>query len=159
VQRGTLELAVLVVALAVLLGVIVYPSRGGSALSPQRADWTLTPGVANPGVTQASIGETICSQGWTRTIRPPSSYTGELKVEQMEAYGRRGTTSDYQEDHLISLELGGDPTDPRNLWPEPVERAREVDQTENELNAAVCSGRMSLEEAQARESALKHTEG
>ena len=31
--------------------------------------------------------------------------------------------SDYQEDHLISLELGGNPTDPRNLWPEPYPRA------------------------------------
>jgi hypothetical protein len=25
----------------------------------------------------------------------------------------------YEEDHLISLEDGGNPTDPRNLWPEP----------------------------------------
>jgi hypothetical protein len=25
----------------------------------------------------------------------------------------------YEEDHLISLEDGGDPTDPKNLWPEP----------------------------------------
>jgi hypothetical protein len=74
-------------------------------------------------------------------------------------YGLVGETSAFQEDHLVSLELGGHPTDPRNLWPEPIERAREVDQVENELNDAVCSGRMSLEEAQQRESALKHTEG
>jgi hypothetical protein len=25
----------------------------------------------------------------------------------------------YEEDHLVSLENGGNPTDPRNLWPEP----------------------------------------
>jgi hypothetical protein len=25
----------------------------------------------------------------------------------------------YEEDHLIPLEDGGGPTDPRNLWPEP----------------------------------------
>jgi hypothetical protein len=25
----------------------------------------------------------------------------------------------YEENHLISLEDGGDPMDPRNLWPEP----------------------------------------
>jgi len=25
----------------------------------------------------------------------------------------------YEEDHLISLENGGDPKDPKNLWPEP----------------------------------------
>lgn len=155
----SLEQAVLITALAVLLGVILYPGSGAPALSPGRASWRLTPGVANPDVTQESIAETICTEGWTRTIRPPSSYTGELKVEQMKAYGRRGSPSDYQEDHLISLELGGDPADPRNLWPEPIARAEEVDQLENELNDAVCSGRMSLEEAQRRESAVKHTQG
>src|SRR5262249_55965758 len=65
----------------------------------------------------------------------------------------------YQEDHLISLELGGDPTDPRNLWPEPYPRAAEVDRIENELNAKVCDGRLTLAEAQRQESALKHAGG
>ena len=64
-----------------------------------------------------------------------------------------------QEDHLISLELGGHPTDPRNLWPEPYPRASDVDREENRLNDLVCSGEISLAEAQRRESAMKHTEG
>ena len=118
-----------------------------------------TPGVVNPEVTQADIGQTICVQGWTRTIRPATSYTAELKVRQMREYGVGGSPADYQEDHLISLELGGHPTDPRNLWPEPIERARKVDETENELNRKVCSGELSLAEAQRKESALKHTDG
>ena len=66
----------------------------------------------------------------------------------MAAYGLTGSPSDYQEDHLISLELGGHPTDPRNLWPEPYPRAAEVDQIENELNDKVCSGELTLAEAQ-----------
>ena len=70
-----------------------------------------------------------------------------------------GSLSDYQEDHLISLELGGHPTDPRNLWPEPYPRASEVDSIENELNAKVCARELSLEEAQRKESNLKHTDG
>ena len=41
-------------------------------------------------------------------------------------YGETGSTSDYQEDHFISLELGGAPRDARNLWPEPQPRARAV---------------------------------
>ena len=53
----------------------------------------------------------------------------------MREYGVGGDPSDYQEDHLISLELGGHPTDPRNLWPEPHPHATEVDRIENELNA------------------------
>jgi len=60
---------------------------------------------------------------------------------------------------LISLELGGHPTDPRNLWPEPYPRASDVDSIENDLNAKVCSGRLSLEAAQLQESELKHNDG
>src|SRR5205814_8977327 len=110
-------------------------------------------------VTQATIRSTICKRGWTRTIRPPASYTGDLKMRQMRRYARAGSPHEYQEDHLISLELGGDPTDQRNLWPEPYPRAAEVDQMENELNAAVCSGRLSLRGAQEQESELKHAHG
>jgi hypothetical protein len=123
------------------------------------ADPARTPGVINPDVAQATIGSTICVSGWTRTIRPPTDYTNELKRKQMREYGVSGPLSDFQEDHLISLELGGHPTDPRNLWPEPYPRASEVDRIENELNAQVCAGTLSLREAQERESTLKHTDG
>jgi hypothetical protein len=151
---------VLLAALALAL-LLVLPRLRSRAppLSPARASWTLTPGVLNPAVTQATIGSTICKHGWTRTIRPPSSYTSELKLEQMRSYRRAGDPHDYQEDHLISLELGGHPTDRRNLWPEPLPHAYEVDQVENELNEQVCSGRLTLAEAQRRESLLKHTTG
>ena len=74
-------------------------------------------------------------------------------------YRLRGPPSAFQEDHLISLELGGNPTDPRNLWPEPYPRAAAVDQIENELNHRVCTGSLTLAEAQRRESALKHASG
>lgn len=123
------------------------------------ASWTRTPGVLNPDVRQETIKQTICIQGWTRTVRPPTDYTSELKVRQMRAYGLTGAPAGYQEDHLISLELGGHPTDPRNLWPEPRPHAEEVDRVENELNRLVCSGRITLTEAQRRESSLKHTSG
>jgi hypothetical protein len=110
-------------------------------------------------VTQANIRSTICRHGWTSTIRPPSSYTDDLKRKQMRQYGETGSLSDYQEDHLISLELGGNPTDPRNLWPEPYPRAANVDQIENDLNAKVCSGALTLADAQLQESTLKHKHG
>jgi hypothetical protein len=147
----------LALAAAVVLAVLAWPRGGG--LSAARADWTLTPGVLNPDVTETTIADTICKHGWTSTIRPPSEYTTQLKREQMRDYGRTGSLSGFQEDHLISLELGGHPTDPRNLWPQPYPRASKVDQEENRLNDLVCSGRISLTQAQQRESALKHTEG
>jgi hypothetical protein len=153
------RLDVVLVLAALFLLVFVLSRPRAPALSPQRASWTLTPGVANPAVTQATIATTVCKSGWTRTIRPPVEYTNGLKREQMRSYHRPGGMSGYQEDHLISLELGGDPTDPRNLWPEPYPRAKEMDGIENDLNAHVCSGKLTLAEAQRRESRLKHTAG
>jgi hypothetical protein len=153
--------ALALVAAAVAIALLVALLRMGTGEHSPRvtASWTLTPGVLNPDVRQETIGQTICVSGWTRTIRPPTSYTAELKVEQMREYGHGGSPSDYQEDHLISLELGGHPTDRRNLWPEPRPHAEEVDRIENQLNQAVCSGRLTLAEAQLKESAIKHRSG
>lgn len=150
----------LLVLAAVALAVVALVSllRRGNELRVV-ADPVRTPGVLNPDVTQGTIGETICVRGWTRTIRPSTDYTNALKAKQLRAYGLAGPLSAYQEDHLISLELGGHPTDPRNLWPEPYPRAARVDAIENELNGRVCEGSLTLAEAQERESALKHTEG
>ena len=149
----------LLVAVALVAAVVVLWPRSHEQPPPYFADPVLTPGVLNPEVTAATIGATICVSGWTRTVRPPSSYTSDLKLRQMAEYGARGSPHDYQEDHLISLELGGAPADPRNLWPQPRPWADRVDRTENELNDAVCSGTLSLAEAQLRESALKHGSG
>jgi hypothetical protein len=153
VEIGLLGAAVVVVATA------LPRCSGGAKHSLVLARWGLTPGVLNPAVTQANIRSTICKHGWTRTVRPPVSYTNALKSKQLAQYGLRGPPSAFQEDHLISLELGGNPTDPRNLWPEPYPRAAAVDQIENELNHRVCTGSLTLAEAQRRESALKHTSG
>jgi hypothetical protein len=145
---------------AALLAVVALVLRFEHAhVAAVVADPVRTPGVLNPDVTQATIGSTICVTGWTRTIRPSTEYTNALKRKQMRAYRETGTASDYQEDHLISLELGGHPTDPRNLWPEPYPRASQVDLIENDLNRQVCDGSLTLAEAQVRESALKHSEG
>ena len=142
-----------------LLGVAIAMPHHAAQKSPYHADAVRTPGVLNPDVTQATINATICVHGWTKTIRPPTSYTNELKQKQMREYGVGGSMSEYQEDHLISLELGGHPTDPRNLWPQPYPRASDVDGMENDLNDRVCSGELTLAEAQRKESVIKHTDG
>jgi hypothetical protein len=151
---------ILLVAVAlVLLGIVIVRPHGSPSRGPYHADPARTPGVINPAVTQRNINSTICVHGWTKTIRPPTSYTNALKDKQMREYGVGGSTSGYQEDHLISLELGGHPTDPRNLWPEPYPRASAVDSIENDLNSKVCSGELTLESAQLKESTLKHSDG
>jgi hypothetical protein len=107
-----------------------------------------TPGAINPEVTQANIDRTICVSGWTDTVRPPEDYTENLKREQMLAYGDTNPISDYEEDHLIPLELGGSPTSPLDVWPEPGASPNPKDAVEDAANAAVCDGRMTLVAAQ-----------
>jgi hypothetical protein len=125
---------------AVLLGAGVPASAQAPNLTPPQ-------GAINPQVTQANIATTICLTGWTRTIRPPVSYTSALKRKQMRDRHLTGRMSDYQEDHYIPLELGGHPTDVRNLWPQPIREARMKDKLESVLNRAVCGGRLTLTQA------------
>ena len=136
---------------AVLLAVITT----AQAASPALPDATTTPGALNPKVTQANIATTICTIGFTSKIRPPASYTTKLKREQLRTapYSRYGSTSTklFEEDHLISLELGGAPYDPKNLWPEHwagATGARAKDKLENTLHALVCAHQITLKDAQ-----------
>ena len=114
----------------------------------------LTPGAVDPRVTQANTRSTICVRGYTKQIRPLAKYTSDLKRKQIARYGYEDRRlRDYEEDHLISLELGGSPTSPKNLWPEPRHvvggwGADAKDQLENELHRRVCRGELPLAEAQ-----------
>jgi hypothetical protein len=105
-------------------------------------------GTINPQVTQANIESTICRREWTATIRPLVAYTGTLKRRQIQERHLPGRPSDYQEDHFIPLELGGHPTSPANLWPQPWWQAQLKDRAEYGLNRAVCAGRITLGQAQ-----------
>jgi hypothetical protein len=160
-RLSRVELVLLALAAAAVAAALLHGSggSGGSSGPVVQASWSLTPGVLNPDVTQATIRTTICRSGWTRTVRPPVSYTNGLKTRGLRQYGLRGPLSSFQEDHLISLELGGNPTDARNLWPEPYPRAAAVDKIENQLNHSVCTGSLTLAQAQREESALKHRDG
>jgi hypothetical protein len=64
-----------------------------------------------------------------------------------------GPHPDYEVDHLIALELGGS-DDKSNLWPEPRRSieptwsAERKDELENKLHELICSGQISVVEAQ-----------
>jgi hypothetical protein len=116
----------------------------------------LTPGVLNASVTQANIKTTVCKSGWTATIRPTVTYTNKLKLAQLKgtyAYLTKTWGTDpgsYEEDHLISLQLGGDPSSEKNLWPQPYAgiNARKKDVAETALKRLVCAGTLKLVDAQ-----------
>ncbi|MFF7234681.1 hypothetical protein [Streptomyces sioyaensis] len=67
-------------------------------------DTTCQPGAYNPTVTQTTIKTTICVPGWTKTVRPPVSYTTPLKIKQIGEYRYSDTkTADCEGDHLVWL--------------------------------------------------------
>jgi hypothetical protein len=127
----------------------VLDAAAGSVLP----DPACTPGASNPAVTPASLRATICRSGYSSSIRPPQNITSTEKAASIKAYAYTGDRRVVEYDHLISLELGGDPNDPRNLWPEPNAATATTfnnakDAVENRLNTLVCSGAVSLAAAQ-----------
>jgi len=115
-------------------------------------DPVCTPGARNPRVTQANLRTTICRSGYSSDIRPPVDITGREKAANVRSYGYTGSTTTGEYDHLISLQLGGDPNDARNLWVEPNDRAgatstnNSKDTVENAAHDAICSGKLTLEQ-------------
>jgi hypothetical protein len=112
------------------------------------------PGATNPKVTQANIGSTICVDGWTAKIRPPTSYTEPMKKALMEKAGIPWSQSkSYELDHHVPLEAGGNPSSALNLalqsyvakpW-----NAHVKDKLENFAHVQICSHKMTLVQAQA----------
>ncbi|MGW1807139.1 hypothetical protein [Streptomyces sp. NPDC002078] len=116
-----------------------------------------TPGAISPAVTQATLASTICRKGgYTKNVRPPEAITRKEKLANAASYGYRGSLGDAEYDHLISLQLGGDPNDYRNLWVEPADPDHasgsgvnnKKDPVETKLHTAVCSGKVTLQAAQ-----------
>jgi hypothetical protein len=138
---------------SVIVAFLALTASPASAEDHELPDTLLVPGVDNPAVTQENIRETICVSGWTKTIRPPASYTNALKKQQLADWSYSDTNmKDFEEDHLVPLEVGGHPTDPQNLWPEPYGvtwGATAKDKLENFAKREVCSNKMTLDEGRA----------
>ena len=138
--------------LAVVAASISMPSAHASTCVAHDGlpDSVCTPGAADPRVTPDNISETICVKGWSRSVRPAKNITDQIKRERMMAYGDDGPAGVYELDHLIPIELGGAST-VANLWPQPWDgqlSARQKDRLEDRLHALVCTGRMTLGDAQ-----------
>ncbi len=103
-----------------------------------------TPGEAFPDVTV----QQICTPGYSSQVR---NVTDSTKAKVYAEYGiTEHVAGQYEVDHLVSLELGGS-NGIANLWPEPAEPRpgfHEKDKLENYLHDQVCSGAISLQQAQ-----------
>lgn len=119
---------------------------------PVRPDPVLTPGGVATTSTRA-----VCTPGYAGKHRDVSTAT---KRAVYRAYGIVPTgyfspagdwKSDFEIDHLVSLQLGGS-NDPWNLWAQSYHtekyNAASKDQLENRLHWLVCNGKMALTAAQ-----------
>ena len=107
-------------------------------------DSACTPGAVFPKATV----QQICTPGYASSVRNvPYSEAEQVYAE----YGiYHHYSGQYEDDHLVPLELGGS-NDIANLWPElasPTPGFHQKDKVENYLHDQVCSGAMSLKEAQ-----------
>ena len=107
-------------------------------------DSACTPGAIFPNATV----QQICTSGYASSVRNvPYSEADQVYAEYSIYHHYSGQ---YEDDHLVPLELGGS-NDIANLWPElasPAPGFHQKDQVENYLHDQVCSGAMSLKEAQ-----------
>lgn len=112
------------------------------AEDPIIPDSSKTPGVF---IADATVDK-ICQKGYTATVR---HVTSSQRNRIFQKYGIE-KSSEYEVDHLISLELGGS-NDDSNLWPQSyrgIWNARLKDILENRLHYLVCADKISLREAQ-----------
>ncbi len=124
----------------------VQTKTSGCVASGGLQDFACTPGAIFPDATSAQI----CVSGYSGSVRNVPTST------KNQAYAEYGITShatgEYEVDHLVSLELGGS-NDISNLWPElasPKPGFHEKDKVENYLHDQVCSGAMTLKNAQVQ---------
>ena len=109
----------------------------------------LTPGANDTSVLMNVPLKTLCTVGYTSTVR---NVPEALKREVFKEYGVNPRIGGpYEVDHLCSLELGCN-NSLKNLWPESYVtvpwNAHKKDQLENKLHSLVCSGKLPLSEAQ-----------
>ncbi|MBP2055791.1 hypothetical protein J2Z21_008807 [Streptomyces griseochromogenes] len=86
----------------------------------------------------------------------PEAITRQEKKLNAASYGYKGSLGDAEYDHLISLQLGGDPDNARKLWGEPADPGHKPgwgvnnleDAVETKLHTTVCSGKVTPKAAQ-----------
>jgi len=114
------------------------------ASPPIRPDPKLTPGDTLP-----VTAKDVCVPGYSSRVR---NVPASVKNQVYREYGIKShKAGDFEIDHLVSLELGGS-NSIKNLWPQSYKtkpyNAHVKDALENRLHALVCSGKMSLGDAQ-----------
>ena len=122
-------------------------------------DPAVVTGIQNPAVNQGNIRTTVCVANWTKTVRPPTSYTDKLRA-QLTPPGHK--PSDGEGDHAWPIEDGGMPgpvplSDPAQTalflhsfwWQIYADHygARVKDVLESNLHRRLCAGTITIQQA------------
>jgi hypothetical protein len=108
----------------------------------------------NAAVSQDTLKSTICTGGYSQSIRPAQAEVKALKLKVMADAGKTLTdSSSFQLHRIIPMELGGSASDLSNLELRPLVFEKSalgihLQKTGSSLKAKVCSGKMSLADAQ-----------
>lgn len=140
-----------------------YRHDGGYALP----DAKITPGAADPNAIadlsgkphmvkmlvhgkETMVERNICAKDFrTGPIRASIRNFPKLKREACAEYGLAKCDKTVEGDHLESIEIGGCPDCLANIFPQPMTEARVKDhEVEDVLPKLICSGKMTMTEAQ-----------
>ncbi len=125
-----------------------------ASLAQALPDPQKTPGAIRQAVNPSNLQSTVCVRGYTDSVRPDKRYTNRLKRDMLREHRfENPDPRQYELDHLIPLSIGGNPTDPKNLWPQPrfgVWSAEKKNDLEFVAYKMVCHGDIGLAEAQQR---------
>jgi len=127
-------------ALLLLCAVVATPLTAQAAHYRHDGAWALPDSVATPGAIETSDTAIVCH----RTTKALRRVTAAMHHAIFAAYGIAWTAhAGYEDDHLISLELGG-LNDNTNRWPQPYPQAYAKDSVENWAHRKACSGQLGL---------------
>lgn len=119
----------------------------GCALAGDQPDSRLTPGVANPQLTQ----QVICAKGFRTTkYREVDDDTKNKVCALYHLPAHCDAKEAYEIDHLIDIDNGGS-NDIKNLWPQKCSgpnNCHDKDKLEVRLHKLVCAGKVGFAEAQ-----------
>lgn len=124
-----------------VLGLLLLPASSGCDRS-----------MFNSEVTQQNIAQSICVPGYAKAVRPPTYFTSSLKQKLLKRAGRDETEDyKYKLDYIVTPALGGHPRKVENFElarRDGASSARRKNRIEAKLQCLVCSGEMTLADAQ-----------
>lgn len=142
-------LSLVLLIIAMLSSFFLHTSLAYAATDAQcQSQLPYPDATCTPGAVFNVTADQVCTPGYASSVRNvPQSEKNQVYAE----YGITSHTSgQYEVDHFIPLELGGS-NDISNLWPEPASPTpgfHQKDKVENYLHDQVCSGAISLSDAQ-----------